>query len=134
MPVSLGYDDVFADILIEGGLIFFFLLPFAYRLLAASALPRLRNAWLYTLLCLSLVVVMGQMSKIFSDETQIREKLLALLFLVVLMLPSFVVGFLGLARKWRWQSVLISCVIELLAFPFWFVTVFLVALELEGGD
>ena len=62
------------------------------------------------------------------------EHAVVLAFFVIMLAPSFILGAIELARKWRWQYVLLSCVVETALFPVWFFMVFLVMLAIEGGD
>ena len=53
---------------------------------------------------------------------------------LLLFASSFLLGAIEMGRRWRWPFVLLSCVLETLLFPLWFVLVFLLSLFLEGGD
>ena len=105
MPVDLGYSTVFLDVFLRAFALAYLVL-FVYRMLAATAFPRLCNKWLVGVV----------------------------FFFLLWFVPSFVLGAVEMGRRWRWPFVLLSCVLETLLFPLWFDLVFLLSLFLEGGD
>ena len=129
MPVDLGYSTVFLDVFLRAFALAYLVL-FVYRMMAATAFPRLCNKGVYWLLCLSIVGV-------YSLLQAVSERFFSVAVVIVILLlfaPSFILGAVEMARRWRWHFVLLSCVLETLLFPLWFVLVFLLSLFLEGGD
>ena len=129
MPVDLGYSKVFLDIFLRGFALAYLVL-FVYRMMAAAVFPRLCNKWAYWLLCLSIIGVYSFLQAVCGRFFSVGVVFFFLLWFV----PSFVLGAIEMGRRWRWHFVLLSCVLETLLFPLWFVLVFLLSLFLEGGD
>ena len=128
MPVDLGYSKVFLDIFLRGFALAYLAL-FVYRMMAATAFPRLCNKWAYWLLCLSIIGVYSLLPVVCESFS-----VGVMVFFLLLFAPSFILGAIEMGRRWRWPFVLLSCVLETLLFPLWFVLVFLLSLFLEGGD
>ena len=128
MPVDLGYSKVFLDIFLRGFALAYLAL-FVYRMMAATVFPRLCNKWAYWLLCLSIVGVYSLLQAVCESFSVV-----VVIFFLLLFAPSFILGAIEMVRRWRWPFVLLSCVLETLLFPLWFVLVFLLSLFLEGGD
>ena len=128
MPVDLGYSKVFLDIFLRGFALAYLAL-FVYRMMAASVFPRLCNKWAYWLLCLSIVGVYSLLPVVCESFS-----VGVMVFFLLLFAPSFILGAIEMGRRWRWPFVLLSCALETLLFPLWFVLVFLLSLFLEGGD
>ena len=128
MPVDLGYSKVFLDIFLRGFALAYLALC-VYRMMAATVFPRLCNKWAYWLLCLSIVGVYSLLPVVCESFSVV-----VVIFFLLLFAPSFILGAIEMARRWRWPFVLLSCVLETLLFPLWFVLVFLLSLFLEGGD
>ena len=129
MPVDLGYSKVFLDIFLRGFALAYLAL-FVYRMMAATVFPRLCNKWFYWLLCLSIIGVYSFLQAICGRFFSVAVVIVILL----LFAPSFILGAIEMARRWRWPLVLLSCVLETLLFPLWFDLVFLLSLFLDGGD
>ena len=129
MPVDLGYSKVFLDIFLRGFALAYLAL-FVYRMMAATVFPRLCNKWFYWLLCLSIIGVYSFLQAICGRFFSVAVVIVILL----LFAPSFILGAIEMARRWRWPFVLLSCVLETLLFPVVLVVVFLLAITLEGGD
>ena len=128
MPVDLDYSKVFLDVFLRGFALAYLVL-FVYRMMAATVFPRLCNKWAYWLLCLSIVGVYSLLPVVcesFSVGVMVS--------FLLLFAPSFILGAIEMGRRWRWPFVLLSCALETLLFPLWFVLVFLLSLFLEGGD
>ena len=128
MPVDLGYSKVFLDVFLRGFALAYLAL-FVYRMMAATVFPRLCNKWAYWLLCLSIVGVYSLLPVVCESFS-----VGVMVFFLLLFAPSFILGAVEMARRWRWPFVLLSCVLETLLFPLWFDLVFLLSLFLEGGD
>ena len=128
MPVDLGYSKVFLDIFLRGFALAYLVL-FVYRMMAATVFPRLCNKWAYWLLCLSIVGVYSLLPVVCESFS-----VGVMVFFLLLFAPSFILGAIEMGRRWRWPFVLLSCALETLLFPLWFVLVFLLSLFLEGGD
>ena len=128
MPVDLGYSKVFLDIFLRAFALAYLVL-FVYRMLAATAFPRLCNKWAYWLLCHSIVGVYSLLQAVCESFSVV-----VVIFFLLLFAPSFILGAIEMGRRWRWPFVLLSCVLETLLFPLWFDLVFLLSLFLEGGD
>ena len=128
MPVDLGYGKVFFDIFLRGFALAYLVL-FVYRMMAAAVFPRLCNKWAYWLLCLSIVGVYSLLPVVCECFS-----VAVVIFFLLWFAPSFILGAIEMGRRWRWPFVLLSCVLETLLFPLWFVLVFLLSLFLEGGD
>ena len=128
MPVDLGYSKVFLDIFLRGFALAYLAL-FVYRMMAAAVFPRLCNKWVYWLLCLSIVGVYSLLQAVCESFSVV-----VVIFFLLLFAPSFILGAIEMGRRWRWPFVLLSCALETLLFPLWFVLVFLLSLFLEGGD
>ena len=128
MPVDLGYSKVFLDIFLRGFALAYLAL-FVYRMMAAAVFPRLCNKWAYWLLCLSIVGVYSLLQAVCESFSVV-----VVIFFLLLFAPSFILGAIEMGRRWRWPFVLLSCALETLLFPLWFVLVFLLSLFLEGGD
>ena len=128
MPVDLGYGKVFFDIFLRGFALAYLVL-FVYRMMAATVFPRLCNKWAYWLLCLSIVGVYSLLPVVCESFS-----VGVMVFFLLLFAPSFILGAIEMGRRWRWPFVLLSCALETLLFPLWFVLVFLLSLFLEGGD
>ena len=128
MPVDLGYSKVFLDIFLRGFALAYLAL-FVYRMMAATVFPRLCNKWFYWLLCLSIVGVYSLLQAVCESFSVV-----VVIFFLLLFAPSFILGAIEMGRRWRWPFVLLSCFLEPLLFPLWFVLVFLLSLFLEGGD
>ena len=128
MPVYLGYSKVFLDVFLRGFALAYLVL-FVYRMMAATVFPRLCNKWAYWLLCLSIVGVYSLLPVVCESFS-----VGVMVFFLLLFAPSFILGAIEMGRRWRWSFVLLSCALETLLFPLWFVLVFLLSLFLEGGD
>ena len=128
MPVDLGYSTVFLDVFLRAFALAYLVL-FVYRMLAATAFPRLCNKWFYWLLCLSIIGVYSFLQAVCGSFSVV-----VMIFFLLLFAPSFILGAIEMGRRWRWPFVLLSCVLETLLFPLWFDLVFLLSLFLEGGD
>ena len=128
MPVDIGYSKVFLDVFLRGFALAYLAL-FVYRMMAATVFPRLCNKWAYWLLCLSIVGVYSLLQAVCECFS-----VAVVIFFLLWFAPSFILGAIEMARRWRWPFVLLSCVLETLLFPLWFVLVFLLSLFLEGGD
>lgn len=128
MPVYLGYSKVFLDVFLRGFALAYLVL-FVYRMMAATVFPRLCNKWAYWLLCLSIVGVYSLLPVVCESFS-----VGVMVFFLLLFAPSFILGAIEMGRRWRWPFVLLSCALETLLFPLWFVLVFLLSLFLEGGD
>ena len=128
MPVDLGYSKVFLDIFLRGFALAYLAL-FVHRMMAATVFPRLCNKWAYWLLCLSIVGVYSLLPVVCESFS-----VGVMVFFLLLFAPSFILGAVEMARRWRWPFVLLSCVLETLLFPVVLVVVFLLAITLEGGD
>ena len=128
MPVDLGYSKVFLDVFLRGFALAYLVL-FVYRMMAATVFPRLCNKWAYWLLCLSIVGVYSLLPVVCESFS-----VGVMVFFLLLFAPSFILGAIEMGRRWRWPFVLLSCALETLLFPLWFVLVFLLSLFLEGGD
>ena len=128
MPVDLGYSKVFLDIFLRGFALAYLVL-FVYRMMAATAFPRLCNKWAYWLLCLSIVGVYSLLPVVCGSFS-----VGVMVFFLLLFASSFILGAIEMGRRWRWPFVLLSCVLETLLFPVVLVVVFLLAITLEGGD
>ena len=128
MPVDLGYSKVFLDIFLRGFALAYLVL-FVYRMMAATVFPRLCNKWAYWLLCLSIVGVYSLLPVVCESFS-----VGVMVFFLLLFAPSFILGAIEMGRRWRWPFVLLSCALETLLFPLWFVLVFLLSLFVEGGD
>ena len=128
MPVDLDYSKVFFDIFLRGFALAYLAL-FVYRMMAATVFPRLCNKWAYWLLCLSIVGVYSLLPVVCGSFS-----VGVMVFFLLLFAPSFILGAIEMGRRWRWPFVLLSCALETLLFPLWFVLVFLLSLFLEGGD
>jgi len=128
MPVDLSYRGIFVDIFIApiAGV---YLILLAYRLLAASCLPRLRKKWFYTLQYLFLLLLYSFLFR-FPQSTFVEQ----IIFVLCLTAHSYVIGMVEMARSWKCLAVLTSFVIETLILPFLFFVVFMVALMLDGVD
>ncbi len=129
MPVDLGYSKVFLDVFLRTFALAYLVL-FVYRMVAATVFPSLCNKWAYWPLCLSIIGV-------YSLLQAVSERFFSVAVVIVILLwfaPSFILGAIEMGRRWRWPFVLLSCVLETLLFPLWFVLVFLLSLFLEGGD
>ena len=128
MPVDLSYRGIFVDIFIApiAGV---YLILLAYRLLAASCLPRLRKKRFYTLLYLFLLFLYSFLFR-FPQSTFVER----VIFVLCLTAHSYVIGMVEMARNWKWVAVFTSFVIETLMLPFLFFVVFMVALMLDGVD
>ena len=120
MPVDLGYSKVFLDVFLRAFALAYLVL-FAYRMIAATVFPRLYNKWAYWFLCLSIFMTYLVCTG-FSVEVEV--------FFLLLLAPSFIIGAIGMGRRWRWPFVLLSCVLETLFFPLLFDFVFLLSLLL----
>ena len=128
MPVDLGYKKVFLDVFLRAFALAYLVL-FVYRMMAATAFPRLCNKGAYWLLCLSIVGVYSLLQAVCECFS-----VAVVIFFLLWFAPSFILGAIEMGRRWRWPFVLLSCVLETLLFPLWFVLVFLLSLFLEGGD
>ena len=128
MPVDLDYSTVFLDLFLRGFALAYLAL-FVYRMMAATVFPRLCNKWAYWLLCLSIVGVYSLLQALCESFSVV-----VVIFFLLMFAPSFILGAIEMGRRWRWPFVLLSCVLETLLFPLWFVLVFLLSLFLEGGD
>ena len=128
MPVDLGYSKVFFVIFLRGFALAYLAL-FVYRMMAATVFPRLCNKWAYWLLCMSIVVAYSLLQAVCESFSVV-----VVIFFLLLFAPSFILGAIEMGRRWRWPFVLLSCVLETLLFPLWFVLVFLLSLFSEGGD
>lgn len=128
MPVDLDYGKVFCDIFLRGFALAY-LVHFVYRIMAASRFPCLCGKRFYWCSCLLIFMTYSCLSAIREGFSVGVEVVFLLLFA-----PSFILGAIETARRWRWPFVLLSCVLETLMFPVVFVVVFLLALALEGGD
>ena len=128
MPVDLDYSKVFLDVFLRGFALAYLVL-FVYRMMAATVFPRLCNKWAYWLLCLSIVGVYSLLPVVCESFS-----VGVMVFFLLLFAPSFILGAIEMGRRWRWPFVLLSCALETLLFPLWFVLVFLLSLFLEGGD
>jgi hypothetical protein len=98
---------------------------FAYRLIATAFFPNLcdKDKGFYLILCLLLLFVTPVLPPL-NEESRRGEEL----FVMLLLCPSFVVGALELIKKIPWYNVLISCVLEVLLLPYWFLIVSIVGL------
>jgi len=56
------------------------------------------------------------------------------LALVVLCVPCIIMGTVGIVLRWRWRTVLFSCISEILLFPVWFFLLFMVCLFFDCSD
>ncbi len=128
MPVNLSYSAVFVNIFLGLGIAFAYLLLFGYRLLAISFCFRLREWRRYCLFVFFMIVLV----RFFPSFHHIS--LVENVYLIILFLPSIVVGGFEMARQCRWQVVLISCIIETLLFPVWFDMCFLFSLFFEEAE
>lgn len=128
MPVDLGYSKVFLGIFLRGFALAYLVL-FAYRMIAATAFPRLCSKRAYWLLCLSIVGVYALLQT-FCESFSVG----VVFFFLLWFAPSFILGAIETGRRWRWPFVLLSFVLETLLFPLWFVLVFLLLLFFESGD
>lgn len=126
MPVDLSYRGIFVDIFIApiAGV---YLILLAYRLLAASCLPRLRKKMFYLLLYLFLLLSYSFFVR-FPKSTFVER----LIFVLCLTVHSYVIGMVEMVWRWKWLTVFTSFVIETLMLPFLFFVVFMVALMLDG--
>ena len=128
MPIDLGYSKVFCDIFLRGFALAY-LFHFVYRIMAASRFPCLCGKRFYWCFCLLIFMTYSCLSAMCEEFSVCAE-----VFFLLLFAPSFILGAIEMARRWRWPFVLLSCVLETLLFPVVFVVVFLLALILEGGD
>ena len=103
---------------------------FAYRLLASTFLPRLCEKRHYILLCIILLLLVPVLLLIFGDDSVE----FGTIFLWILLSPFFILGAIGIMRRFRWYYVLLSCVLEALLLPIWLIVVFVVGLCLEEDD
>ena len=128
MPVDFGYSKIFCDVFLRGFALAYLVL-FVYRILAATLSPRFCDKRLYWLVCLLIFTVYFLLS-IIGGQFSIGVAG----FFLLLFAPSFILGAIEMARRWRWHLVLLSCFLETLLFPVVFVVVFCLGLLLEGGD
>ena len=131
MPVYMSYEEIFLDIFLKG-LCFWYLALFAYRIMASSFCPRLCAKKYYWPFCLALIAVYLLLVRAWEDFS--LEHAAVFVGFALVLAPSFILGAIELARKWRWQYVLLSCVVETALFPVWFSMVVLQMLAMEGGD
>ena len=129
MPVDLGYSTVFLNVFLRAFALAYLVL-FVYRMMAATAFPRLCNKWAYWPLCLSIIGVYSFLQAVCGRYFSVG----VVFFFLLWFAPSFILGAIEMGRRWRWPFVLLSCVLETLLFPLWFDLVFLLSLFLEGGD
>lgn len=112
-----------------------YLIFFAYRMMAASLFPRLSDKIFYWLFFLMTIVVASLVLPLaLRGGAPFDDFVHGVLALLVLSLPCIILGTVGIFRKWRWRTVLLSCVLETFLFPVWFFLVFMVLLFFDGGD
>ena len=128
MPVDFGYSKIFCDVFLRVFALAYLVL-FVCRILAATVFPRFCDKRFYWLVCLLIYTVYFLLSIIGGQFSIGVAGSFLLLFA-----PSFILGAIEMARRWRWHLVLLSCVLETLLFPMVFVVVFCLGLLLEGGD
>ncbi len=128
MPINLSYFGVLGDCMLTPFAIVVLGVLFAYRLLASTFLPRLCEKRCYLLLCIVLLLLVPVLLLIFGDD--FVE--FGTIFLWILLCPFFILGAIGIVRRFRWYHVLLSCVLELLLLPAWLIVVFTIGLCFEG--
>lgn len=128
MPVSLSYLGIVSDIMLKNGIGLTLAILFAYRILAASALPLLTHKRLYCLFCIGLVTAFLSLSP--CVEVSLKEDA----FILLLFAPHLCLGLFGFMKRWKLKAIIVSEVLELLLFPIWFFIAFTVALFCEGGE
>ena len=112
-----SYKEVIVEAFLKGGVAFVFLALCAYRLMATLIRRRAIAKWLYLLLCLAILAI-SPLLPLFNKGVGI----VSAVFMLFLFAPIFVSGAIQLAREWRWQHVLLSCVIETVWLSLWFVS------------
>ncbi len=128
MPVSLSYVGIVSDIMLKSGIWLTLAILFAYRILAASALPLLTHKRLYCLFCMGIVFAF------LSFSPCVEGPLKEVAFILLLFAPHFCLGLFGLMKRWKLKTIIVSAVLELLLFPIWFFIAFTIALFCEGGE
>ena len=128
MPMLLSYFWELSECMLTPFLFVVLGVLFAYRLLASSFLPCLCEKRRYILLCIALLLLVPILLLIFGDDSVEFSTF----FLWILLSPFFILGSIGIVRRFRWYHVLLSCVLEALLLPGWFIVVFEIGLSLEG--
>ena len=101
---------------------------FVCRLLAATILPCLCEKRRHILLGIVLLLLVPPLEFFIGEPYGLSETI----FIWFLLSPFFILGAIGIVRRFRWYHVLLSCVLELLLLPIWFIVVFTIGLSLEG--
>ena len=101
---------------------------FVCRLLAATILPCLCEKRRYLLLGIGLLLLVPPLEYFIGEPYGLSETI----FIWFLLSPFFILGAIGIVRRFRWYHVLLSCVLELLLLPAWLIVVFTIGLSLEG--
>ena len=135
MPVDLSYKGMFVDIFLCGGIVFAYLALVVYRIMAASLFPRLNNKTCYWLFSLMTILAVSRLLPLaLRGGVAVDESVRGALALVVLCVPCIILGTVGIVLRWRWRTVLFSCISEILLFPVWFFLLFTVCLFFDCSD
>ena len=132
MPIDLSYSGIFKEIF-SYNFVFVFLGLFAYRLLAASCVPRLCDRKCYLPFFFFLIAGMPLLifcsAKCFAPyDVKFVTYFEGLILGLIIMLPWLIVSAIELHKRCRWRIVLLSFVLELLAFPVIFFVLFALCL------
>ena len=103
---------------------------FVCRLLAATILPCLCEKRRSLLLGIVLLLLVPPLEFFIGEP--MKYGLSETIFVWFLLSPFFILGALGIVRRFRWHHVLLSCVLETLFLPAWLIVVFTIGLSLEG--
>ena len=128
MPISLSYAEIVSDMMLKSGMGLTLVILFSFRILAASVLPLLAHKLLYCLFCILLVATFLSCSP--CVEASFKERA----FIFLLFAPNLCLGLVGLMKRWKLKTIIVSAIMELLLFPIWFFIAFSVALCCEGGE
>ena len=103
---------------------------FVCRLLAATILPCLCEKRRCLLLGIGLLLLVPPLEYFIGEP--VKYGLSETVFIWFLLCPFFILGAIGIVRRFRWHHVLLSCVLETLFLPAWLIVVFTIGLSLEG--
>ena len=135
MPVDLSYKGMFVDVFLCGGIVFAYLALVVYRIMAASLFPRLNNKTCYWLFSLMTIIAVSMLLPLaLRGGVAVDDSVRGALALVVFCVPCIIMGTVGIVLRWRWRTVLFSCISEILLFPVWFFLLFKVCLFFDCSD
>lgn len=140
MPIDLSYSGIFKDVFMSNFMfVFVFLGLFVYRLLAVSCFPRLCD-WkcylsFFAFLMVGMPLLFFACAKCFvSHDVRFGSYFEGLISLLFFLWPWLIVSAIELHKRCRWRTVLLSFVLELLAFPVIFFVLFALCLIFDPVD